>query len=254
MLELINVSKKFGPTQVLEPTDLMVQPGLTTVLIGPSGCGKSSAVRSGVIPAVRKGAIPDSDAWLIAQMVPGSNPFAELEAALLRSTLDAPNSLKEQFDGSPDEILRAVLRISPTDDTRVVIIVDQFEELFTLCDPDTSDRFLTALVEGASDPRGRVRVMVTLRADFYDRPLGHSQFGNAMGAGVVNVVPMTPRRTRTGRVPACATGWRPIGTWSRSRPHRRRAWRTWRPAPLPVRPHRSLRPARWRHAHTWRVS
>jgi basic membrane lipoprotein Med (substrate-binding protein (PBP1-ABC) superfamily)/DNA-binding SARP family transcriptional activator len=161
-------------------------------LVGSSGCGKSSATRSGVIPAIRKGAIPNSDAWLIAQMVPGSHPFAELEAALLRSTLDAPNSLKEQLDGSPDEILRAVLRISPTDDARVMIVVDQFEELFTLCDPDTADRFLTALVEAASDTRGRVRVMITLRADFYDRPLGHPQFGNAMGAGVVNVVPMAP--------------------------------------------------------------
>jgi DNA-binding SARP family transcriptional activator len=161
-------------------------------IVGSSGCGKSSAVRSGVIPAVRKGSIPDSDAWLIAQLVPGSNPFAELEAALLRSSLDAPNSLKEQLDGSPDEILRAVLRISPMEDTRVVIVIDQFEELFTLCDPDTSDRFLTALVEATNDPHRRVRVMITLRADFYDRPLGHPQFGNAMGAGVVNVVPMAP--------------------------------------------------------------
>lgn len=74
-------------------------------LVGSSGCGKSSAVRSGVIPAVRKGAIPGSDSWLIAQMVPGSNPFAELEAALLRASFDAPNSLREQLDGSPDEIL-----------------------------------------------------------------------------------------------------------------------------------------------------
>jgi basic membrane lipoprotein Med (substrate-binding protein (PBP1-ABC) superfamily)/DNA-binding SARP family transcriptional activator len=161
-------------------------------LVGSSGCGKSSATRSGVIPAIRKGAIPHSDSWLIAQMVPGSHPFAELEAALLRSTLDAPNSLKEQLDGAPDEILRAVLRILPADDSRVIIVVDQFEELFTLCDPDTSDRFLTALVEAAADSHGRVRVMITLRADFYDRPLAHPQFGNAMGAGIVNVVPMAP--------------------------------------------------------------
>lgn len=45
MLELINVSKKFGRTQVLEPTDLVVRPGRTTVLIGPSGCGKSTLLR-----------------------------------------------------------------------------------------------------------------------------------------------------------------------------------------------------------------
>ena len=45
MLELINVSKKFGQTQVLDPTDLVIPPGRTTVLIGPSGCGKSTLLR-----------------------------------------------------------------------------------------------------------------------------------------------------------------------------------------------------------------
>ena len=45
MLQLTNVSKRFGQTQVLEPTDLVVEPGRTTVLIGPSGCGKSTLLR-----------------------------------------------------------------------------------------------------------------------------------------------------------------------------------------------------------------
>ena len=45
MLELINVSKRFGQTQVLDSTDLVVEPGRTTVLIGPSGCGKSTLLR-----------------------------------------------------------------------------------------------------------------------------------------------------------------------------------------------------------------
>ncbi len=178
-------------------------------VVGSSGCGKSSAVRSGVIPAVRKGAIPDSDSWLIAQMVPGSNPFAELEAALLRTSLDVPNSLREQLDGSPDEILRAVLRVSPAEDSHVVIVVDQFEELFTLCDSDTSNRFLTALVEAASDPHRRVRVVITLRADFYDRPLSHPRFGNVMGEGVVNVVSMAPEELEQAAAqPAARAGVR----------------------------------------------
>ncbi len=178
-------------------------------IVGSSGCGKSSAVRSGVIPAIRKGATPDSDTWLIAQMVPGSNPFAELEAALLRTSLDAPSSLLEQLDGSPDEILRAVFRISPSESSRVVIVVDQFEELFTLCDPDNRSRFLTALAEAASDPHGRVRIMITLRADFYDRPLAHAEFGRAMSKGVVNVVPMAPEQLeQAASQPAARAGVR----------------------------------------------
>ncbi|MFV2000212.1 MAG: BMP family protein, partial [Acidimicrobiia bacterium] len=87
---------------------------------------------------------------------------------------------------------RAVLRISPTNDTTVAIIIDQFEELFTITDPATTQRFLTALNNAADDPRGRIHIIVTLRADFYDRPLRHAAFGSAMSKGVVNIVPMAP--------------------------------------------------------------
>ena len=80
-------------------------------LVGPSGSGKSSAVRAGLIPALRKGAVPGSDQWLIAQMVPGARPFAEAEAALLRSTLDAPANLAEQLaDADADHTLKRHVR------------------------------------------------------------------------------------------------------------------------------------------------
>lgn len=161
-------------------------------LVGPSGSGKSSVVRSGVVPAIRKGSIHGSDQWQVATMIPGSHPFVELEAALLRSRLDTPDSLRAQLDGKPDEILRAVLRVAPTEESTVLIVIDQFEELFTSTDPEVTDRFLTAVVAASTDPRSRARFLVTLRADFYDRPLRHPAFGTAMGAGVVNVVPMAP--------------------------------------------------------------
>src|SRR5947208_14062431 len=45
MIELIDVAKSFGSTQVLKPTTLRLEPGRTTVLIGPSGCGKSTILR-----------------------------------------------------------------------------------------------------------------------------------------------------------------------------------------------------------------
>ena len=102
-------------------------------LIGPSGSGKSSAVRAGLIPAIRKGAVSGSDQWLVAHMLPGSDPFIELEAALLRSTIDAPDSLAEPLraeDGSG--LLRAALRVLPTESSRLLLVIDQFEELFTL--------------------------------------------------------------------------------------------------------------------------
>jgi basic membrane lipoprotein Med (substrate-binding protein (PBP1-ABC) superfamily)/DNA-binding SARP family transcriptional activator len=162
-------------------------------LVGPSGSGKSSVVRAGVIPALRKGAIDGSDGWLIAQMVPGAHPFAELEAALLRASLDAPDSLSEQLADPDAGILRAILRVLPQERSHLVLVIDQFEELFTLVDDEARRAgFLKGLVAAAQDPHGRVRIIFTLRADFYDRPLANPEFGAAMGEGVVNVVPLSP--------------------------------------------------------------
>ncbi|MFQ5427229.1 MAG: protein kinase, partial [Gaiellales bacterium] len=58
--------------------------GRLVVVVGPSGSGKSSVVRAGVLPLVRRGAVPGSERWLIAELVPGALPVEELEAALLR--------------------------------------------------------------------------------------------------------------------------------------------------------------------------
>ncbi len=177
-------------------------------LVGPSGSGKSSVVRAGVLPALRKGAIDGSDRWLIAHMVPGAHPFAELEAALLRASLDAPDSLSEQLADPETGILRAVLRVLPEEQSRLVLVVDQFEELFILVEDEArrSD-FLKGLLLAASDPHSRVMIMFTLRADFYDRPLRHPEFGTAMSAGIVNVVPMSPDELEVAaRRPAEETG------------------------------------------------
>ena len=161
-------------------------------LVGPSGSGKSSVVRAGVVPALRKGALPGSERWLVASMVPGAHPFAELEAALLRSTIDAPNSLDAQLADPTLGLLRAALRLLPDDTARLVLLIDQFEELFTLVDDEAERRrFLDNLVAAVDDPQGRVLVVLTLRADSYHRPLAYGEFAARLGPGVINVLPLT---------------------------------------------------------------
>ena len=84
-------------------------------------------------------------------------------------------------------------KLDPEDTAKILIVIDQFEELFTLVDDEqTRTRFLDGLTEAVNEPHGRVRVLLTLRADFYDRPLQYPAFGARMGDGVVNVVPMSP--------------------------------------------------------------
>jgi basic membrane lipoprotein Med (substrate-binding protein (PBP1-ABC) superfamily)/DNA-binding SARP family transcriptional activator len=163
---------------------------LVTV-VGASGSGKSSAVRAGLVPALRKDAIAGSSRWLVAHMVPGLRPFAEIEAALLHSTLDAPASLAEQLSDPEAGILRAVLRVLPDASDRVVLVIDQFEELFTLVNETERTRFLDNLVVALDDRHHRLTVVATLRVDFYGHVLTHPAMGARLAGGLVNVVPLT---------------------------------------------------------------
>lgn len=184
----------FGRDQLIARIVRRIERGDRLIaLVGPSGSGKSSVIRAGLIPALRKGAIPGSERWAIAEMVPGNRPFAELEVALLRSSLDAPDSLAGHLAEHEDGVLRAALRMIPGDNSRLVLVIDQFEELFTLLtDDDERSRFISSLLPLLDDAHGRITVVLTLRADFYDRPLAFPDFGRRLGDGVVNVVPLTP--------------------------------------------------------------
>ena len=162
-------------------------------VVGPSGSGKSSVVRAGLIPALRRGGLPDSDKWFIVQMMPGSHPFEELEAALLRIAVNPPESLLGQLREDQRGLLRATHRILPDDpDVELLLVIDQFEEIFTLVqDEDTRAQFLDSLVEAILDERSRLRLVVTMRADFVDRPLQYVDFGELVRQRSEFVLPLT---------------------------------------------------------------
>lgn len=162
-------------------------------VVGPSGSGKSSVVKAGLLPALQHGALPGSENWFMVEMVPGLDPMEELEAALLRIAVNPPDSLLNQLNEDDRGFVRAVKRVLPGDDsTELVLLIDQFEELFTLVEEETARQHLmNSVVEAISDPRGRVRVIVTLRADFYDRPLGYARFGELMQQRTEIVLPLS---------------------------------------------------------------
>jgi WD40 repeat protein/DNA-binding SARP family transcriptional activator len=160
-------------------------------VVGPSGSGKSSAVRAGLVPALRAGAIPGSDTWFIVEMMPGAHPFEELEAALLRIATDPP-ALVDRLQGDRG-LLDAIELVLPLDGSELVLVIDQLEELFThVDDEETRTRFLAWLTTAATDPGSRVRVLVTLRADHFDRPLSYPGFGPLLGSRTETVTPLTP--------------------------------------------------------------
>jgi WD40 repeat protein len=173
----------------------MADPGQQARLlavVGPSGSGKSSLVRAGLLPALRDGALPGAAGWFVVELSPGAHPFEELEAALLRIAVDPPLSLLQQLERDEHGLRWAAERVLPTGDTELLLVIDQFEELFTLVEDEARRaRFLAALHAVATDPGSRVRVVLTLRADFYDRPLAYPGFGELLGARTQALTPLS---------------------------------------------------------------
>jgi len=125
-------------------------------VVGPSGSGKSSVVRAGLVPALRQGALPGSQDWFVVQMLPGAHPLEELEIGLLRIASRPPQGLMEQLRRDARGILRAARLVLP-DEGQLLLIIDQFEELFTLVDDPAERRhFMDNLFAAVTDPRGGV--------------------------------------------------------------------------------------------------
>ncbi|MFO7169491.1 MAG: hypothetical protein DIU80_015815 [Chloroflexota bacterium] len=160
----------FGRRRLVEwlVTKLEALPMLA--LLGPSGSGKSSVIRAGLIPALKDGALPGSADWrYFPPFTPGSEPLARL-ANLLRDP-DHPDTAPEeqaalvrQLREEPAAFAR-ILR--ERDAAPAVVVVDQFEELFTLCE-DEGERaaFVDALLALVESQDARHLLILTMRVDF----------------------------------------------------------------------------------------
>lgn len=174
-----------------EMVDAMTTTRLLAV-VGPSGSGKSSAVRAGLLPKLRRGDLAGSSQWLITDMFPGTHPFESLEAALLRVAAVRPADLYERLTADPMGLVSLVEQLLPDEKTGLVILIDQFEELFSLT-PSSSERkrFLDALVGAIQKRDSQLHVILTLRADFFDQPLQHPEFAEVLRSSLVTVTPPT---------------------------------------------------------------
>ncbi|MEN8113788.1 MAG: BTAD domain-containing putative transcriptional regulator [Actinomycetota bacterium] len=183
-----DASDFFGRDELIELLLIASATPLTAV-VGPSGSGKSSVVRAGLIPSIRSGDIAGSEDWAVATLLPGRYPFAEFDSMMSRITGVGGSESDPADDAS---ITRTVLRSLPSESAAMLLVIDQFEELFTLTDEITRRAFLRNLVTAIEEPRGRIRIVLTVRADFYDRPLLYPEFAKLFTDNVVNVIPLTP--------------------------------------------------------------
>lgn len=174
-----------------EMVDAITKTRLLAV-VGPSGSGKSSAVRAGLLPKLRQGAVTTTQRLLIVDMFPGAYPFESLEAALMRVARSRPPDLYERLNSDADGISNAVEELLPDEHTGLVIFIDQFEELFSLTASSSErNRFLNSLANAVRNTESRLRIILTLRADFFDQPLHHPEFAEILRSSVVTVSPPT---------------------------------------------------------------
>jgi hypothetical protein len=167
-------------------------------LAGPSGVGKSSLARAGVIPLLKR----SGEGWDTFVVRPGHRPLAALRAILVdlavattgnHAAAMAGDSGDPELDllAAPGQ-LGAMLRIwARRTRRRVLVFVDQLEELYTLCaDPAERAAFVACLDGVADDAASPLRVVVSIRSDFLDRLAEHRALADRVGNGLMLVPPL----------------------------------------------------------------
>ncbi len=186
----------------------------TLVVVGPSGSGKSSLLRAGLIPALDAGlpTIPGSRAWPRVVFTPGAHPIATLASQLAHLAGDTADTLRARLDADPtelslvaDAVLSRHARGENATGRRLVLVVDQFEEVFTSCEDSQERRaFLDALSAAAAST---ALVVLGLRADFYAQCAAEPQLVEALQHSQLIVTPMSTNELRAAiEKPAAQAG------------------------------------------------
>jgi uncharacterized delta-60 repeat protein len=203
------------------------------MLVGASGAGKSSLINAGLLPALTHGALTmGSESWPVVVMTPGADPLGELvrnvpdlaetldtaqnatratvaetdtdptERGQDEDVLEGPGSIPaSQFASRVRTACAAHLARTTGENTRLVVVVDQFEEAFTLGGSEQRRRLFVRILDAASTPEDSggivpALVVVVLRADFYSRCLDYPELASALQDRQMVLGPMTAQEVR----------------------------------------------------------
>jgi WD40 repeat protein len=190
-------------------------------LVGLSGVGKSSLLRAGLIPAMERGEcrLPGSRTWPHMVLTPGEHPVDTLAARLAQPAGMTADAIQADLRADPlrlVEIVRQVLRRQAggrdVRGGRLLLVVDQFEELFTACQDDDERRmFIEAICAAGKDTEDSteppVLVVLGLRADFYAHCMAYPELMGILKDRQIPVAPMNPDQMREAiEKPAAAAG------------------------------------------------
>src|SRR3990172_1105579 len=184
-----------------EPVPYGQQPLRFLAILGPSGSGKSSVARAGLIPELARRPLPAMPGTRVAALVPGSHPLEALATILARIATNDPapvaktrefmDELKQCNSRHQCDGLRRIADALPqSHELALMILVDQFEELYSLCqDAEEQKAFTDNLLHAA---RENVSVVITLRSDFLSYTQSHPELSHAIAqSGNHVIVPAT---------------------------------------------------------------
>ncbi|KZM72004.1 hypothetical protein [Nocardia terpenica] len=177
-------------------------------VFGASGSGKSSLLRAGVLPRIRRGDTGRAvNGWPTLLFTPGPHPLEECAAHVAALGSQSAATICRETAENPRAVHLSVLQALAThpDDVDLLIVVDQFEELFTLCDNhgERAD-FLAALLTAVRAANSRTRVILGVRADFYARCGQHPDLVDALHDAQLLVGPMSTEELRRAVVQPAA--------------------------------------------------
>ncbi|CAL9491276.1 Tol-Pal system protein TolB [Actinosynnema sp. ALI-1.44] len=188
-----DADRYFGRERLVEQVVHQVAGRPVVAVFGASGSGKSSLLRAGLLPATGSHPAFSGRRWSWLLLTPTRAPLRELANAVAAWSGEEPDR------GEPGWLDRALRLADPGGDRRVLLVVDQFEELFTLC-PDPAERtaFLDELLDAALGEGRVATVVLGVRADFYGHCATHPGLVEALGGGAqVLVGPMTRDELRS---------------------------------------------------------
>jgi WD40 repeat protein len=151
-------------------------------VVGASGSGKSSLVHAGLVPTLRWN--KESIDWQIHILTPTAHPLESLAASLTpeNEPVSAIATLMDDMTRDPRSLqIYAKRKLGSKDGSHLLLVIDQFEELFALCRSEEERvAFIGNLLTAASEADGPLIVLIALRADFYAHCATYIQLREAL--------------------------------------------------------------------------
>ena len=188
----------FGREQLIENLVNRVRESRTVFITGPSGSGKSSLVRAGLIHKLKQAGIQEShsEGWLYATLKPGREPINALGSAVASLVMSTNAEDEIRAKALTDETIFArwcEIALKDGRDKRVVLFIDQFEEVFTqIGNEEERAAFLNLLTHAAQVENGRVTLLFSMRSDFVPNCATYPRLNSLLNQQFIQIGAMQP--------------------------------------------------------------